>query len=126
MTDHLTEGLAHTATYTVTRAMSPPHLEDVLSTPALVGLIEDTCLDALAPYLAAGSTTVGTEVCLRHVGAARAGETVRVVVRLVKITQRRLLSFEVEAQGPSGVVGSGSHQRLVVDRSRLHQQKTAP
>jgi predicted thioesterase len=37
----------------------------------------------------------------------------------VKVTQRRLLSFEVEVAAPAGIISSGTHQRLVVERSRL-------
>lgn len=117
-------GLHRTAIYAVTADMSPPHLEGVLSTPRLVGFVEDTCLDALEPHLAPGTTSVGTEIHLHHVGSARAGEEVEVDVHLVKVTGKRLLRFTVEARGPEGVVGSGSHQRLIVDHSRFAARKS--
>ncbi len=116
-------GLSQIATYSVTADMSPPHLEGVLSTPRLVGLVEDTCLDALKPHLVDGTTSVGTEIHLHHVGTARAGDEVEVDVRLIKVTGRRLLRFMVEVRGPEGVVGSGSHQRLIVDRSLFELEK---
>ena len=40
-------------------------------------------------------------------------------VRLVKITKQRLLSFDVDVEAPAGVIGTGTHQRLVVERSRF-------
>lgn len=115
----LRAGLTHVATYLVTPDMRPPHIEGILATSRMIALMEDTCLAAVQPFLGEGQTTVGTRVEVSHVGMARAGEEVTVSIRLEKITQRRLLTFEVEMEGPSGVVGMGSHQRLVVERSRF-------
>jgi predicted thioesterase len=69
---------------------------------------------------------VGTRVDMTHVGTAYAGQDVRVRIRLEKVTQRRLLSFEVEVEAPGGIIGTGSHQRLVVDRSRFASTPAAP
>ena len=99
--------------------MRPPHIEGILATSRMIALMEDTCLAAVQPFLEDGQTTVGTRVDVSHVGMARAGDEVTVRIRLEKITQRRLLTFEVEMEAASGLVGSGSHQRLVVDRSRF-------
>ena len=69
--------------------------------------------------LGEGETTVGTRVDVTHVGTARAGEKVTVRIRLDKVTQRRLLGFAVEVEAPAGVISTGFHQRLVIDRSRF-------
>ena len=119
MIDPLHAGLTHEATYTVTPDMRPPHVEGILSTSRMIALMEDTCLDVVQPLLAEGLTTVGTRVDVTHVGTARTGEQVTVRIRLVKITQRRLLGFEVEVEAPDGVISTGTHQRLIVERSRL-------
>jgi fluoroacetyl-CoA thioesterase len=115
----LVPGLTHEAAYTVTPDMRPPHIEGILSTSRMIALIEDTCLEVVQPLLAAGQTTVGTRVDVTHVGTARAGEEVTVRIRLTRVTQRRLLGFEVEVEAPEGVISTGTHQRLVVDRSRF-------
>jgi fluoroacetyl-CoA thioesterase len=99
--------------------MSPPHIDGILATSRMIGLIEDTCLAAVSPLLEDGQTTVGTRVNVTHVGTAFAGEEVAINVRLVKVTQRRLLSFAVEVVARSGVISTGTHQRLVVDRARF-------
>ena len=99
--------------------MRPPHIEGILSTSRMIALTEDTCLDMIQPFLDGGQTTVGTRVDVTHVGTARTGEEVTVRVRLIKITQRRLLSFEIEVAAPAGVISTGTHQRLIVDRSRF-------
>lgn len=115
----LRAGLTLAATYTVSPAMSPPHLDGILATSRMIGLVEDTCLAAVQPLLDGGQTTVGTRVDVTHVGTAWAGEEVTVRIRLAKVTQRRLLSFEVTVEAPGGVISTGAHQRLVVDRSRF-------
>jgi fluoroacetyl-CoA thioesterase len=115
--DKLNAGLTHAATYTVTREMSPPHLDGILATFRMIGLIEDTCLAAMHPLLEDAQTTVGTRVDVTHVGTARAGEDVTVRIQLTKVTQQRLLSFEVRVEAPAGVISTGTHQRLVVDRA---------
>jgi fluoroacetyl-CoA thioesterase len=89
----------------------------------MIALMEDTCLEAVQPLLPDGQTTVGTRVEVSHVGTARAGEEITVRIRLEKITQRRLLTFEVEVEAPDGVISTGSHQRLVIDRSKLETSR---
>lgn len=115
----LQAGLSHEATYRVAPEMSPPHVDGILATSRMIGLMEDTCLAAVQPFLAAGQTTVGTRVDVTHVGTAWSGEEIRIRIRLTKITQRRLLSFDVEIEAPAGIISTGTHQRLVVERSRL-------
>jgi fluoroacetyl-CoA thioesterase len=115
----LEPGLSHEATYRVTPDMSPPHLDGILSTSRMIALMEDTCLAAVQPLLGADQTTVGTRVDVSHVGTARAGEEVTVRIRLEKVTQRRLLGFAVEVAAPGGIISTGTHQRLVIERSRF-------
>jgi len=115
----LQPGLTYEATYVVTPEMRPPHVEGILATSRMIGLMEDTCLAAVQPLLAANETTVGTRVDVTHVGTAWTGEEVRIRIVLAKITQRRLLSFEIEIEAPAGIISTGTHQRLVVDRSRF-------
>jgi fluoroacetyl-CoA thioesterase len=103
----------------VTREMSPPHLDGILSTYRMIGLMEDTCLAALQPLLDHDQTTVGTRVDVTHVGRARAGDEVTVTVRLTTVRHRRLLTFDIRVEAPSGVIGTGTHQRLVVQRSSV-------
>jgi fluoroacetyl-CoA thioesterase len=115
----LRPGISRRATYTVTREMGPPHIAGILATSRMIGLIEDTCLEAVAPLLGEGWTTAGTRVEVAHVGTAWVGEGVTIEVRLVTVTGGRLLGFEVEVRGPGGVIGTGTHQRMLVERARF-------
>lgn len=124
--DVLSAGLTREATYLVTPDMRPPHVDGILSTSRMISLIEDTCLDLVHPLLDGGQTSVGTRVDVTHVGTAWAGEEVTIRVTLTKVTQRRLLSFETEVEAPAGIISSGTHQRLVLDRSRFVRPETPP
>jgi fluoroacetyl-CoA thioesterase len=115
----LHQGLSRQATYVVTREMSPPHIDGILATSRMIGLIEDTCLAAVGAWLDDGQTTVGTRVDVSHVGTARAGQEITVDVRLVSVTRGRLLSFTVAVKTSDRVISTGTHQRLVVERARF-------
>ncbi len=119
MKESLQPGIASDSSATVTEDMSPPHLPvKVLSTPAMIGLIERTCYACAQPHLDDTETTVGTHVNVSHSGAVRAGEGVKVTARLAEINKRRLL-FEIEVIGPRGSVSIGTHERAVVDLNRM-------
>src|SRR5215212_916431 len=102
--DRLQAGLPHHASYEVTRDMRPPHIDGILSTSRMIGLIENTCLAAIGPFIETVQTTVGTRVDITHVAAARTGETIRISVSLMKVTRGRLLSFDVTVNARAGVI----------------------
>jgi fluoroacetyl-CoA thioesterase len=119
MKDSLVVGIEHETHHCVTPDMAPPHLPvAVLSTPSMIHLIEMTCLEAAQPHLDDGETTVGTHVCVSHSGAARAGEDVRFQCALQAVDGRRL-TFAVEVSTSARSISEGTHQRVVIDRSRF-------
>jgi fluoroacetyl-CoA thioesterase len=68
----------------------------VLSTPAMIGMMEH-CSSILAfERLPEGSATVGFEVCVKHVAAALEGSTCRVSSKLREVADGRKLRFDVE------------------------------
>lgn len=119
MKDSLTAGIEKTMTHEVTEDMAPPHLPvKVLSTPSMVQLIEMTCLIAAQEHLEEKETTVGTHICVSHQGKAMAGESVTVDVNLKEINKRRL-KFEINVNGNSGLISTGTHERAVIDLGRM-------
>jgi fluoroacetyl-CoA thioesterase len=119
MKETLVVGITYESTHTVTKEMSPPHLPMVvLSTPTMVGMIEGTCMSSLEGHLDTGELTVGTHVCVSHEGAVREGEEFVIRSTLSGIERRRL-TFDVEVQGPRGSVSRGTHERAVVDATRM-------
>jgi fluoroacetyl-CoA thioesterase len=119
MKDTLTVGLPGEARHIVTKEMSAPHIPKVvLSTPAMIGLIEYVCLETARPHLEESETTVGTHVCVSHHAAALLGEEATFRCRLAKIERRRL-TFDVEVDGPAGRISEGTHERAVVSLERM-------
>ena len=114
MRDTLSTGIENESSYEVTADMSAPHLPRVvLATPTMIGLIEGTCLQAVAPHLDDGETTVGTHVCVSHQAAATEGERITIRCRLSRIEKRRL-TFDVTVDTPGARISEGTHERAVV------------
>lgn len=114
MKESLKPGLANEMNHVVTPAMAPGHIPAVvLSTPAMVGLIEQCCLLAVQPHLDDDEATVGTHVCVSHESAVQEGQEFTIRCRLTSVEKRRL-GFDVEVDGPERPVSRGTHQRAVI------------
>ncbi len=85
----------------------------VLSTPAMIGLMESCSHAAVSPLIPDGYTTVGFEVCVRHLAATAPGSRVRVRSHLTKVDGRKLF-FDVECHEGEKLCGTGTHRRVVV------------
>jgi fluoroacetyl-CoA thioesterase len=91
----------------------------VLSTPAMIGMMEH-CSSILAfEQLPEGSATVGFEVCIKHVSAAPEGVTCTVSSTLREVVEDRKLRFDVEVREGDRTIGVGTHERRVVDTSQF-------
>ena len=90
----------------------------VFATPAMVALMENAAMKAVAAALPEGSTTVGTAMQTSHIKASKMGATITASARLVEVNGRRLC-FEVKAWDEAGTIGEGTHTRFVVDRERF-------
>ena len=97
---------------------------DVLATPAMIALMERAASEAVSPSLPEGSTTVGTAVNVAHTRATGIGGEVSATAVLQTIDGRRLV-FQVTARDSHGIIGEGTHERVIVDRGRF-MAKVAP
>ena len=89
---------------------------EVLSTPGMIAMMERTSAMLVRPALAEGKATVGFEVNVRHVGAARKGDLCHVHAKLEEIVDGRKLRFAVEVTADDGrTIGVGRHERRVID-----------
>ncbi len=93
---------------------------DVFATPAMVSLMENTCLKLIQPFLDKGWTTVGTEISVKHIKATPVGMKVSCKARLTSIDGPKL-TFEVEAFDEQGKIGFGIHKRHVVNLEKFLQ-----
>lgn len=95
---------------------------EVLSTPHLVGLFEQTAIRALEGQLEKGESTVGTAVNIRHLKASPLGETVTVTAEVTEIDRRRII-FKVQAHNTDGALaGEGTHDRFTINLQRFTEK----
>jgi Predicted thioesterase len=118
----LKEGMSYSSEVVVSDANSAKHWGsgelDVFATPAMVALMENAAMNAVAPALEPGGDTVGTAVNINHTKATGLGDTVRATAVLKEVDGRKLV-FEVRAADSKGEIGSGTHTRFVVDREKF-------
>jgi fluoroacetyl-CoA thioesterase len=89
---------------------------EVLSTPAMVAMMERTASMMVYPHLPEGKATVGFEVCVKHVAAAPKGSRCTARARLDEISDGRKLRFAVEVVSEDGrTIGVGTHERRMID-----------
>lgn len=124
----LEKGLNHTSETVVTVAVSAQAMGsgdmEVFATPAMVALMENAAMNAVAGSLSAGQTTVGTAMSVSHIKATAVGDSVSATAVLMAIDGREL-TFEVSACDSGGKIGEGIHKRFIVDRERFLSKAAA-
>jgi predicted thioesterase len=90
----------------------------VLSTPAMISAIERNAALLAQEHLPPGRATVGFEVCVKHVAGALEGATCTVSARLREVIDARKLRFDVEVREGERTIGTGTHERRVIDVDR--------
>jgi predicted thioesterase len=120
MKNGLIPGMRNTQTYITTREMRASQLaSDVFSTPAMIGLMEGTCVRLVGPYLDDGEQTVGIHVDVRHMAPTKIGQSVIVTAELLEIKDHKI-KFAVAATNDQGVrIGEGTHRRALIDTKKF-------
>lgn len=133
----LLPGLRHSEQMVVTPAHTVPQVGNwpgfadmppVFATAMMIGFMEQTCIQALRPYLTDSQRTVGTHVDMNHVAATPTGMGVVVQVELVEV-RGKSLTFKVTCSDDAGLIGEGMHQRAIIDVERFEERlanKAAP
>lgn len=118
----LEPGLTHTSRVTVSDRNTAITIGSgdmpVLATPAMLALMENAAMLAVAQELPEGSTTVGGHIESSHLKPSPVGTEVEATATLEKVDGRKL-SFKVVARQGTTVIGEGTHLRFVVDRERF-------
>ena len=92
---------------------------DVLSTPALVQLVEDAALQCMAPAIAPGDASVASHIEIAHIAPTPVGLIVRVEVEIVSVDGSHV-SFAFSAFDEREKIADGTHERFVVQLARFN------
>lgn len=94
----------------------------VLGTPRMIALMEEAACAALLGRIPSASTTVGTQLDVRHSAPSPVGVGVVAHAEVIDVSGARI-TFRVRAEhdhdGRVAEIGHGTHVRVVVDRERF-------
>ena len=113
-------GQTHDMSVTVTSEMTTNRTgnagDDVLSTPAMLGLMEGACISQSESLMAKETTTVGYAVDgLRHIARTDVGETIDIKTSLIEIdSEKGRLTYEIEVTPNGSSVGKATHKRALI------------
>lgn len=85
---------------------------DVLATPALVAMMEEAAVSALT--LSEEQSSVGVSLDIKHTAATPLGMKVWANAELIEVDRRRLV-FKLEAYDEKELIGSGTHERFIIE-----------
>ena len=121
----LTVGISNEITKTVTKettaAVLGSGLLEVYATPAMVALMEETCMRSVQAELEEGCGTVGPGLTIHHISATPVGMKVRCASKLVEVDGRKLV-FDVQAFDEAGLIGQGTHERFIIENEKFFQK----
>ena len=90
----------------------------VLATPAMMALMENAAMLAVASELEDGDTTVGGHIESSHLRPTPVGAEVSATATLEKVEGRKLY-FKIIAHQGDVVIGEGTHLRFIVSREKF-------
>ncbi len=114
-TAHLLVGPEHTAPFVGSGRIA------VLATPVMINLIEAAALSAVEHLLPAGHQSLGIHLDVGHIAATPVGLRVTATAEVLRV-EGRTITFRVEARDEIEVIGSGTHQRVVVSVVRFDER----
>jgi fluoroacetyl-CoA thioesterase len=130
----LKPGLKHSFAYTVPATKTVPHLyeespelaamPEVFATGFMVGLMEWTCLQLLAPHLDPGEGSLGVHIDVSHKAATPVGFTITVDAECIEVRGPRA-KFSVRAHDGIDEIGAGIHERFIVTWDRFNKSVAA-
>jgi predicted thioesterase len=88
----------------------------VLSTPAMIAMMERNAAMLALEHLDDDLATVGFEVCVRHVARATEGARCVAIARVREVVDGRKWRFDVEVREQDRTIGVGTHERRVIRR----------
>jgi predicted thioesterase len=118
----LQEGLQHVSQLTVTDAVTAIAMGSgdmpVLATPAMMALMENAAMLAVANHLPEGCTTVGGHITSSHLRPSKLGDTVTATAVVTRVDGKKI-EFIIQAHCGDILLGEGTHLRFIVDKEKF-------
>ena len=115
-------GLKNSSSTVVTDSLTASYIGSgdmpVLATPAMIALMENAAMVAVAPHLPEGSTTVAGFISSSHLKPSKIGETITAVAEVTKVEGKKI-EFKVSAYSGETLLGEGTHTRFIVERQKF-------
>ena len=115
-------GQKHTSELMVTEEVTAVKIGSgdmpVLATPAMLALMENAAMLAVADSLADGETTVGGHIESSHLKPSKIGDKITATAEVTKVEGKKI-EFKVSAHSNGVLLGEGNHLRFIVDRNRF-------
>jgi predicted thioesterase len=96
-------------------------LPPIFATPMMILVMENAALNAVREFLDPGETALGTKIDVRHIAATPVGHRVHAEAKVMKVEGARV-EFRVVAWDETEEIGRGTHERMVVDLSRMSKR----
>ena len=93
----------------------------VLATPAMLCLMEQAAAELVEKNLPDDSTRVGISISVEHKAPTPIGLTVKAEATVTNIDGRKI-SFEVKAFDGIDEIGSGTHERFIVNKEKFQNK----
>lgn len=87
----------------------------VYSTPSMICLMELTSFKLAESK---GYQTVGTNVKISHLKPCKPGTELKSTAEIIEVEGRRI-EFAVMVEDGNGLIGTGTHQRYIIDPERF-------
>ena len=118
----ITAGMINEKTFMVTENHSAIQAGSggvpVLATPWMIAFMENVSFNLLEEKLSAGYSSVGVLVNVRHLAPTPIDKEVRVQSEVTLVEGKRV-TFTLRAWDESVQIGKGTHQRVIIDKTRF-------
>lgn len=96
----------------------------VLSTPSMILFMETVSRIMMDEVLPDTHTTVGTQVCIKHLGACSKDSKI-IAKSSIKEQNGKRIVFNVEAWYNELKLGEGTHERTIIDKKKFKEKVLA-
>ena len=122
MIEDIKIGFKHTSELIVTDAVTALAMGSgdmpVLATPAMLALMENAAMLAIAEALPEGCTSVGGHIESSHLRPSKMDDKITAIAEVTKIDGKKV-EFKVAAYSGETLLGEGTHLRFIVDKERF-------